>query len=565
MRSCVTSPIKSVLAIVFLVPLMAHGQGTLTTLHSFGGPYSFNKLTQGTDGNFYGSSLWGGTNGLSAIFKMTPTGTLNILASLVSDASDLVQGTDDNFYGTTGEGRNGFGGVFKIAAAGSFTIPFAFNGTNGDVYCEDFPLAPLTEGTDGNFYGTTYSGGKSDNGTVFKVTPNGILTTLVLFQGNNGANPSGGLLRASDGNFYGQTIAGGSFGNGTIFKMTPAGSLTTSVSFNGTNGSACASCLTQGSDGNFYGTTSSGGVKNLGTVFQMTPGGVLTTLVDFSGTNGANPVGSLIQGTDGNFYGAAASGGTNGQGTIFRMTPSGELTNMVTFNFENGYNPADGLIQGADDNLYGTTVDSIFRLTTDGRMTTLFSGMGASPLSGLMRGKDGSFYGTTSDTFTDPYEFLGEGGTAFKITPSGNLTTIALFPGTNGGNPSGPFVEDAEGNFYGTTAYGGMNNNGYGTVFKMSQFCRVLIYQLSNPIVHFEREHGRHCHIGGLGGIELRLKRQSGYGTQGGGSFIPSPKESTSSIESFPTISYRFAPLIGCRSGCKDEIVETSLEAARMM
>ena len=139
-----------------------------------------------------------------------------------------------------------------------------------------YPGAALVQGTDGNLYGTTAYGGAYGQGTVFQATTNGVLTTLVSFNGTNGAHPSAALLQAGDGNFYGTTAFGGTNGNnGTVFQMTPAGLLTTLLSFYGTNGSQPFAGLIQGSDGNFYGTTVLGGAKNLGSVFQMTFGGEL--------------------------------------------------------------------------------------------------------------------------------------------------------------------------------------------------------------------------------------------------------------------------------------------------
>ncbi len=188
------------------------------------------------------------------------------------------------------------------------------------------PKAGLVQGSDGNFYGTTEYGGASGSGTVFQMTPAGVLTTLVLFNGTNGSHPSAALAQGSDGNFYGTTAYGGTNGNkGTVFQMTPAGALTTLVSFNGTNGSRPVAGLVQGSDGNFYGTTLLGGANNHGTVFKMTTGGVLTTLVSFNGANGLSPFAPLVQGSDGNFYGTTAGGngywlndGYGGYGTVFQ-------------------------------------------------------------------------------------------------------------------------------------------------------------------------------------------------------------------------------------------------------
>ena len=129
-------------------------------------------------------------------------------------------------------------------------------------------------------------------------------------------------MPGGNGSFYGTTYNGGSNALGTVFKMTPQGLLTSLLSFNNANGANPQAGLVQGLDGDLYGTTKSGGTSNYGTVFQITPAGRFTSLVSFANTNGAYPVAGLIQGSDGNFYGTTASGGTNyAYGTVFRFTP----------------------------------------------------------------------------------------------------------------------------------------------------------------------------------------------------------------------------------------------------
>ncbi|HLX96823.1 MAG TPA: choice-of-anchor tandem repeat GloVer-containing protein, partial [Verrucomicrobiae bacterium] len=130
----------------------------------------------------------------------------------------------------------------------------------------------LVQGANGNFYGTTYNGGSNALGTIFKITPQGLLTTLLSFNTTNGANPQAGLAQGLDGNFYGTTKLGGTNGYGTVFQMTPAGRFATLISLANTNGAYPVAGLTQGGDGNFYGTTASGGTNyTSGTVFRFTP------------------------------------------------------------------------------------------------------------------------------------------------------------------------------------------------------------------------------------------------------------------------------------------------------
>ncbi|HMA28489.1 MAG TPA: choice-of-anchor tandem repeat GloVer-containing protein, partial [Thermoanaerobaculia bacterium] len=272
-------------------------------------------LVQGSDGDFYGTTHGGGANGYGTVFKITPAGELTTLHSFAGfpagagpDAG-LVQGSDGDFYGTTGGGGAGsYGTVFKITPAGELTTLYSFAGNDGA-----FPRGPLVQVSDGDFYGTTPGGGASGYGTVFKIRPTGELTTLHSFAGFPvGSSPGAPLVQGTDGDFYGTTGGGGANGAGTVFKITPAGELTILYSFVGfPDGSGSGAGLAQATDGNFYGTTGGGGVFGLGTIFKITPAGELTTLYSFKRIEGAHPYAGLIQATDGNFYGTTFDGGAS--------------------------------------------------------------------------------------------------------------------------------------------------------------------------------------------------------------------------------------------------------------
>lgn len=154
---------------------------------------------------------------------------------------------------------------------------------------------------------------------MYKVSTNGTITSLVSFAGTNGSSPFAGLTQGSDGNFYGTTQQGGSGSAGTVFRFTTNGTLTNLANFATTNGAGPASVLMQGPDGNFYGTTSGGGSSSSGTIFLVTSNGALSSLASFAGTNGANPKAGLILGPDGNFYGTTEQGGSGGAGVAFRL------------------------------------------------------------------------------------------------------------------------------------------------------------------------------------------------------------------------------------------------------
>lgn len=453
--------------------------GGLTTLAEFTAANSKPRaeLLQGGDGNFYGTTRNGGIDNNGTIFKMTAGGALTTLVELAEvncfPYAGMIEGGDGNFYGTTrGDTvRNIAGTVFRMTPGGEFTTMVEFTDLSGPNK-GSWPSAKLVRGSDGSFYATTSLGGANGWGTVFKVTLSGTLTTLVEFDGsgttNKGTEPTAGLLQAADGNFYGTTKEGGAYGWGTIFRMTPAGELTTLVSFtlneSANKGGYPYSGVILGSDGNFYGTTAVGGNSVAGTIFKMTPAGELTTLVQFTaGADGGLPVAGLVQAGDGNFYGTTNALGPNGCGTVFRMTPGGEFTTLLAFTGTSGPNlgrsSTSALIQGGDGLLYGTTLQggasdlgTVFKMTTAGVLTTLveFTGMGgaakgAAPTASLVLGDDGQYYGTTNDGG------VSNGGTVFKMTSGGVLTTLHEFNYFDGSSPADRLVKGADGKLYGTT------------------------------------------------------------------------------------------------------------------
>ncbi len=396
--------------------------------------------------------------------------------------------------------------VLLLCAATAISLPaqtlttlFSFDDANGEN-----PYGGLVQGEDGNLYGTTYQGGSGTScraygcGTIFKISPAGALTTLHNFVGYpvEGSNPAAGLLLDNNGSLYGTTEYGGTgnFLGGTVFAVTPGGTVTTLYSFCAhapcVNGTVPLAGLVLGMDGNFYGTTEDGGT-NTGTIFKMTPAGTLNVIHNFEGP--AYPESGLVQGSDGNFYGTTYWGGAHAFGQVFKVTSSGTFTTLYSFcpsqsNCTDGAYPQAGLIQGTDGNLYGTTSQggvsggsckgygcgTVFKITTSGTLTTLYSfcsqsdcADGEYPVAALVQASDGNFYGTTAFGGSDSACAKGEGcGTVFEITAEGALTTLASFNVTNGQHPRAGLVQDTDGNFYGTTDLGGANSKG--TVFSLS-------------------------------------------------------------------------------------------------
>jgi uncharacterized repeat protein (TIGR03803 family) len=386
----------------------------LTTLHKFcaksGCPDGAipNGLVQATNGGLYGTTESGGAYGYGTVFKMTPSDKLITLYSFCAQGgcpdgarplAGLVEDTNGDLYGTTSSGgaygsANSGGTLFKITPEGALTTLYSFCAQSGCLDGE-LPQAGVVQTTNGDLYGTTPNGGAYSEGTIFKITPSGTLTTLYSFCAQTGCPDGelpGGLILASNGDLYGMTPFGGANGGGTVFKITPGGTLTTLHSFCAKTGckdgaNPGESSLVQASSGDLYGTTFSGGANGYGTLFEITLKGALTTLYNFcsqSGcADGAGPEGGLVQATDGNLYGTTYGGGGYNHniytgGTVFKVTPSGTLTTLYSFCAQSpctdGENP-NPLFQATNGNLYGTTNAGGAR-TDEGTVYILSVGLG---------------------------------------------------------------------------------------------------------------------------------------------------------------------------------------------
>jgi uncharacterized repeat protein (TIGR03803 family) len=343
------------------------GAQTYSVLYNFGtnsgdpvSPEYSGIISQGRDGRLYSTTPAGGTNGGGAMFSITSHGVLETLFSFdgahgSGSYSGLTLGTDDDFYGATITGGSyGWGTVFKATPSGTVTVLYNFGGSESDGVV---PYAPPVEGSDGNFYGTTFAGGAYNGGIVYKITPSGKLTTLYVFDQTNGLWPYAPLVQGTDGNFYGTTSIGGAGGEGVVFKITSTGKFTLLHSFDGTDGARPDSPLVQGSDGNFYGTTTFGGSLNYGVVFKITPNGKLTVLHSMNGTtDGGIPTAGLMQATDGNFYGVNSDNGIGvNSGVIFSISPKSPypFSALYTYNGTQGFNPEVTLLQHTNGILYG--------------------------------------------------------------------------------------------------------------------------------------------------------------------------------------------------------------------
>jgi uncharacterized repeat protein (TIGR03803 family) len=439
--------------------LDGNGQVVAKVLHNFGDASSLPSgttvssdatspaasLVLGRDGNFYGVTSYGGTNGTGTAFSVTPQGVVTILHSFGASgvtvldsqgntATDgtipqggLIQGAgaDTHFYGTTANGgANGVGTAFSMTPAGTVTILHNFGDSTvldplGNTATDGVsPRATLVLGADGNYYGTTSAGGSNLTGTVFSMTTQGVVTILHNFGdgtvANDGANPCAPLIQGAgaDTNFYGTAPVGGAANAGIVFSMTPAGVVTVLHSFGGSavnlsgattpDGVCPMAALLETSDGNFYGTTIDGGTYNSGTAFKMTPSGAVTVFYQFgNGTDGSYPASALAQYQDGNFYGTSQFGGSQNFGTVFQLTSAGVETLLHQF--------GDGSAVNANE-----------AVVADGTM----------PRAGLAPTLGGNFYGVTL------------GGGAGPLLNSSPLPAGTFFKVTAVGGPTADFEDD---------------------------------------------------------------------------------------------------------------------------
>ena len=306
--------------------------GTETVLYSFkGGPgdgeYPFANLIN-VKGMLYGTTSQGGaycssTGGCGTVFSITPSGTETVLHSFGGSGdgngplASLIN-VKGMLYGTTMEGgANGDGTVFSITPSGTETVLYSFKGGSGD---GEFPLAGLIN-VKGKFYGTTVYGDKSDDGTVFSITPSGRETVRHQFKLLDGEHPYAGLINVN-GTLYGTTHLGGGNGDGTVFSITPSRRYKSLYSFKGAGDGEYPYAGLINVNGTLYGTTIEGGANGDGTVFSTTPSGIETVLHSFGGSgDGQNPYyGGLIN-AKGKLYGTTYYGGAYGNGTVFRLSP----------------------------------------------------------------------------------------------------------------------------------------------------------------------------------------------------------------------------------------------------
>jgi uncharacterized repeat protein (TIGR03803 family) len=380
---------------------------TLVNFNSSDGNFPIGSLIADANGDLYGATVEGGAYGLGTVFEVakTPSGYASTPTALVSfngsDGSDpsggLISDANGDLFGTTaGSGENGDGVVFEIdntvsGYASTPTTLVSFNGSDGVD-----PTGSLIADANGDLFGTTHGGGANGYGTVFEIakTASGYAstpTTLVSFNGADGAYPFGSLIADASGDLFGTTGEGGANGDGTAFEIAKtasgyASAPTTLVSFNGSDGGDPSGALIADANGDLFGTTGEGGANGDGTVFEIvkTASGYASTptiLVSFDGSDGGDPTRGLIADADGDLFGTTGEGGKNGDGVVFEIakTASGYAstpTTLAGFNGSDGAVPIESLIADANGDLFSTTIGggkngdgTVFEITDSGFVT----------------------------------------------------------------------------------------------------------------------------------------------------------------------------------------------------
>ncbi|HEV3059053.1 MAG TPA: choice-of-anchor tandem repeat GloVer-containing protein, partial [Vicinamibacterales bacterium] len=453
--------------------------GTIANLHDFDAASSLGNfdLGVGADGTPFGtapgrSSATVGYDDLCSVFRLGAAGYL-VLTTVTSpcvggELPGVFEGPDGALYGHMS------GMVFRVGPAGDYTLLHQLSNGEGPV------VSDLILSTDGTLWGTSPQGGVFGGGSVFRMTLTGTLTTVAALPawGNDGAEPNGTLVSPGNGDLYGTTSRGGPFNQGTIFRTTRTGSLTTLYTFLGLGDGGTPQGLVLGPEGAMYGTTRHSASVNYyrpaiwGTFFRIAPSGALVTLHVFRRAEEGYSPGPVILARDGFFYGRTEI-------AAFRMSTDGVLTVLHTFG------PADGLagldttslLQAADGNLYGTTTQytccgdppshygSVFRMTLDGRVTALHTFAYVASDAGwpgaLVQGLDGMIYGAISGG--------GAGARIFTISPSG---AFALQPALSGAL-SGTAAMDlsfrsSDNGFYGVASFNTETTYGAALFFRLT-------------------------------------------------------------------------------------------------
>jgi uncharacterized repeat protein (TIGR03803 family) len=409
---------------------------------------SSGAFVQATDGNFYGAG-YSGASSFGEIFRMTRTGEVTTIHSFCSEPncadgelpgwSGPILGSDGNLYGVTQGIPSTF---YRLTLDGQFTLLYTFCTSLSCLADGESPTGIILA-SDGNFYGTMTVGGNPtwSGGTIFSISPTGQFKVLYTFcslaKCADGQSPYFPPIQGRDGNFYGTTYSGGKGSGGVVYELTRSGTYTVLHNFCGPNDNNCVtgsgpSTIVQDSNGKFFGTA----VYGFETAFELSSTHKYSVLHSFdTSAGGYFPMGGLTLASDGNFYGTNQDGGTANQGTMYEITPAGEFTVLYNFGYPQGWDPTPSpLFQGTDGGIYGTTLygpapccaGTIFRLSNGmGRLVKPVPVAGSAGTSVLILGN--RLTGTNSVTFNGvEANFTVESDTYIRATVPSGATTGAV-------------------------------------------------------------------------------------------------------------------------------------------
>ncbi len=462
---------------------------SFTVLHNFLGTTTDGgrldaRLTEGPNGALYGVTFGGGSGSRGTVFQINKDGSgYAVIKSFAGNATEggtpttpLMVAPDGTLFGAnTTVGGDTYGLLYRLNADGSgFTALRSFAAPDGSI-----PFAPVTEASDGVLYGTTYLGGGSAKGVLYRVNKDGSGYSVLhrFTNGTDGSYPLGAIVEGSDGLLYG-AASNSSTVYGALYRQNKDGSGFTVIhAFGGTADGSGPQGLIEGSDGLIYGCASGGGSANFGTVFRMAKdGSSYTVLHHFAGgpSDGKFPYASVVEAPNGKLYGTTTAGGSADLGIVFVVNKDGTgytILHQFAGGASDGATPYAGLYVASDGRLYGTTtaggsanLGTLFSLATDGSGYTVFkqfSGSdGSGPYYGSLIEKNGVLYGTAAagGTFS--------GGVLFSINKDGTGYTVLVnfnADATDAKSPAAGLFKSSDGYLYGTTAYGA----GGGSVYRL--------------------------------------------------------------------------------------------------
>jgi uncharacterized repeat protein (TIGR03803 family) len=491
-------------------PVQAAAFSTIYTFNSYCDGFSPRGLLYATDGNYYGVTSSGGTNGYGTVYRMSPDGAVTTLHSFTDATATPGDGASPNpylledangiIYGTTYTGGINSGGtIFSVnPTTGAYAVVFSFTQTTNSPY---YPSNGLVEDSTGNLYGTVSVGCANGSGGIYKISTAGTgLTTLHSFAtSDTDGGPSAVPLVVDGTTIYGL----GDYNSGVLYSVTTSGPPFKSIYSYGSSSTTGynPSGLMLGADGKLYITVQTAGPSGYGAIESITTTATTPSIVySFTNTSdGYDPIGSLIQDAGGVLYGVSANGGVdsngaNGDGVIFSLHTDGtHFTALSTLlgTGADGDNPNSGATFGPNGALVATCTDGpnsdsygeAVATTTSGSNPVVLHDFyyggtftGENPFYGGLAYAGGNYYGTTSGSSPE------NNGAIFEMTPAGAVSYVyffAAYPNVDGGTPYTSPAVGFDGDLIGATYSGGVYDGGAVYDFDQTSLSQDDLFDIS--------------------------------------------------------------------------------------